>query len=92
MTPLDLYSFWTDPSDYIGVYQLDTSQAGWQWSYVKKPLVLFGSALAGLLMMITAYLKTENKTWLLIRIAVMVLTIGGMVTGFCSWFLTGFDH
>ena len=92
MTPLDLYSFWTDPSDYIGVYQLDTSRASWRWSYAKRPVVLFGLALAGLLMMIAAHLKHENKTWQLIRIAVITLTGGGLVTGFYNWFLTGFDH
>ncbi len=90
--PVDAYQFLDDPSDYILVHHLDTSQPYWQWQYLKAPCLMFLVGLLGLCLIVLSYRRKSNNILRFSSRLFAILVLGFWIIGFYQWAETGFDH
>ncbi|MFB6320828.1 hypothetical protein [Saccharicrinis sp. FJH54] len=91
LLPIDAIEFYNNPSDYIKVYDLDTSEKFWRLEYLKNSILFVVLSLA-VLITIGFSIKKKNNKILIIRRVVVYSLILLMVIAFTKWGLNGFDH
>ncbi len=92
LLPIDAIEFYNNPSDYINVYDLDTSEKFWRLEYLKNSILFVVLSLAVLITIGLNIKKKNNNKILIIRRIVVYSLILLMVIAFTKWGLNGFDH
>jgi hypothetical protein len=92
LLPIDTVEFYNNPSDYIKVYDLDTSEIFWRFGYLKNSILMAVFSLIALIAIGLNIKKKDNKRIILTRRIVVYVAILIIAIAYTKWGLTGFDH
>jgi len=92
LIPIDITNFFADRATYAKVYDLNTSQDGWEWDYLKRWLYIFLLIAIGITIITLRIIKRNNEIIRKINYAFLLLFFASVIIGFYDWMRTGFDH